>query len=266
MRHPSPSERVNPVSFNKGTEDDVSSESTPRPPIVDYAILLKPRVMALVLFTGFTGMLLAPGNIDVLTATIAVTCIALGAGASGSINMWYDRDIDRMMKRTMHRPLPAGRLKPGSALALGTILSVLSIAIMGIYVNLTSGLLLAGTIAFYVFVYTIWLKRRTPQNIVIGGASGALPPMIGWAAVTNDVGLGSLVLFAIIFMWTPPHFWALALFRDREYSEANVPMLPSVKGGKHTISEMRVYTALLIGISAIFIDPIIPPIYRLSKS
>ena len=221
----------------------------PRPAIVDYAILLKPRVMALVLFTGFTGMLLAPGNIDVLTAAIAVTCIALGAGASGAINMWYDRDIDRMMKRTMHRPLPAGRLKPGSALGLGAILAVLSVSIMANYVNLASGLLLALTIAFYVFIYTIWLKRRTPQNIVIGGASGALPPMIGWAAVTNDISLGSLVLFAIIFMWTPPHFWALSLYITGDYEKAGVPMMPVVSGKTETKRQILIYTVLLVPIT-----------------
>ena len=190
-------------------------------------------------------MLLAPGEIDLLTAFIAVVCIAVGAGASGAVNMWYDRDIDSVMERTMNRPLPAGRLKPPVALWLGTTLSLVSVGVMGVWVNLMSAGLLAVTIAFYVFVYTIWLKRRTPQNIVIGGASGALPPMIGWAAVTNDISIGSLTLFAIIFMWTPPHFWALSLYRSGDYEKAGVPMMPVVSGIEETKRQILIYTLLL---------------------
>jgi len=231
------------------------SEDGPEPvnrnQFVDYALLLKPRVMSLVLFTGFAGMLLAPGSIDIWTATIAVLCIAVGAGASGAINMWYDRDIDSVMERTMNRPLPAGRLKPPAALWLGIVLSVISVAIMAVYVNPVSAILLAVTIAFYVFIYTIWLKRRTPQNIVIGGASGALPPMIGWAAVTNDISIGSLVLFAIIFMWTPPHFWALSLYRSGDYEKAGVPMMPVVSGVAETKRQILIYTLLLVPLTLV---------------
>ena len=218
---------------------------------VDYALLLKPRVMSLVLFTGIAGMLLAPGEIDLLTALIAVVCIAVGAGASGAVNMWYDRDIDSVMERTMNRPLPAGRLKPPVALWLGTTLSLVSVGVMGLWVNLMAAGLLAVTIAFYVFVYTIWLKRRTPQNIVIGGASGALPPMIGWAAVTNDISIGSLTLFAIIFMWTPPHFWALSLYRSGDYEKAGVPMMPVVSGIEETKRQILIYTLLLVPLTLV---------------
>ena len=251
MNQPTVSEHTTESPFDKKSNGGASVVQTSRPPIVDYAILLKPRVMSLVLFTGFTGMLLAPGNIDFLTSTIAVICIALGAGASGAINMWYDRDIDQMMERTMHRPLPAGRLKPWAALTLGTVLSLLSVAVMAIYVNITAGLLLATTIAFYIFVYTIWLKRRTPQNIVIGGASGALPPVIGWAAVTGDVSFGSIVLFAIIFMWTPPHFWALSLYLSGDYEKAGVPMMPVVSGKTETKRQILIYSLLLVPLTIV---------------
>ena len=239
------------------TTDQAPNYSAPRdesaPEIVerrhgralDYALLLKPRVMSLVLFTGFAGMLLAPGHIDPVTGIIAVLAIALGAGASGAINMWYDRDIDGRMARTRNRPIPAGRLDPLPALVLGTVLSVISVGAMAAFVNELAAFLLALTITFYVFVYTIWLKRRTPQNIVIGGASGALPPMIGWAAVTGDIGLGAVVLFAIIFMWTPPHFWALSLYRCADYENAGVPMLPVVAGVEKTKQHILIYTLLL---------------------
>ena len=217
--------------------------------IADYAVLLKPRVMSLVVFTGFVGMALAPGAIDAWTAAIAMLCLALGAGASGAINMWYDRDIDGHMRRTMDRPLPAGRLAPARALALGIVLAVLSVVGMAQGVNPVAALLLAVTIASYVFVYTIWLKRRTPQNIVIGGASGALPPVIGWAAVSGDVGLESALLFAIIFLWTPPHFWALALFHCADYAKAGVPMLPVVSGAAETRRQILLYTCVLVPVS-----------------
>jgi protoheme IX farnesyltransferase len=221
----------------------------PRFSVRDYAILLKPRVMSLVVFTGLVGMLLAPTPIDPLTGFVAVLCIAIGAGAAGAINMWYDRDIDRVMRRTMNRPLPAGRLQPQVALLFGVTLAVGSVAIMAVDVNVTAAALLALTIAYYVFIYTVWLKRRTPQNIVIGGASGALPPVIGWAAATGEIGLGAVVLFAIIFLWTPPHSWALALFRQQDYDRAGVPMLPVVAGEKATRNHILGYTLLLLPVT-----------------
>ncbi|MDF3075409.1 MAG: protoheme farnesyltransferase [Alphaproteobacteria bacterium] len=215
----------------------------------DYVALLKPRVMSLVVFTGFVGMALAPGHIHPLLAAVAVLCIALAAGASGAINMWYDRDIDAVMERTRTRPLPMGRIDPDDALAFGILLSVFSTALMGLAVNWVAAALLALTIGFYVFVYTMWLKRRTPQNIVIGGAAGAFPPMIGWAAVTGDVSWTSIALFLLIFMWTPPHFWALALYRRGDYARAGVPMLPVVAGERATKIQMLVYAVLLLPVS-----------------
>jgi protoheme IX farnesyltransferase len=215
----------------------------------DYVEILKPRVMALVVFTGFVGLMVAPGHLNPVLATVAVLCIAVGAGAAGALNMWYDRDIDAVMRRTAGRPLPAGRMMPGEALAFGTVLAVGSVVVMALAVNLVAGLLLAGTIAFYVFVYTIWLKRRTPQNIVIGGAAGALPPVVGWAAVTGDIGWGAMALFAIIFLWTPPHFWALALYRTGDYAKAGVPMLPVVAGPAATRRQMLLYTLALWPVS-----------------
>ena len=215
----------------------------------DYLALFKPRVMSLVVFTGFAGLYLAPGTLHPVLAITAVLCIAIGAGASGAINLWYDRDIDARMARTRDRPLPAGRVEPGAALGLGVGLAVGSVVVMGLAVNHAAAALLALTICFYVFVYTMWLKRRTPQNIVIGGAAGAFPPIIGWAAVTGDVGLGALALFAIIFMWTPPHFWALALYRADEYADAGVPMLPVVAGAAATKRQMLIYTVALLPIT-----------------
>jgi protoheme IX farnesyltransferase len=215
------------------------------PGVKDYVALLKPRVMSLVVFTGFVGLYLAPGHLNPIIAAVAVLCIAVGAGASGAINMWYDRDIDAVMRRTQGRPLPAGRMEPGEALGFGVTLAVASVVLMGLAVNLAAAALLALTIAFYVFVYTAWLKRRTPQNIVIGGAAGAFPPMIGWSAVTGDLGLPSLVLFALIFFWTPPHFWALSLYRTGDYAKAGVPMLPVVAGARETKKQMMVYTVVL---------------------
>jgi protoheme IX farnesyltransferase len=211
----------------------------------DYLQILKPRVMSLVVFTGFVGLVLAPGHLHPVLAAVAVLCIAVGAGASGAINMWYDRDIDAVMRRTAMRPLPAGRMMPGEALGFGVVLGVGSVVVMGLAVNWAAAALLALTIAFYVFVYTIWLKRRTPQNIVIGGAAGALPPLIGWAAVTGDIGWGAVALFAIIFFWTPPHFWALSLYRAGEYAAAGVPMLPVVAGPRETRRQMLLYTLML---------------------
>jgi protoheme IX farnesyltransferase len=217
--------------------------------VADYWALLKPRVMSLVVFTGLVGLWLAPGHLHPVLAAVAILCIAVGAGASGAINMWYDRDIDSMMARTQHRPLPAGRMAPAEALAFGIVLAAGSVIVMGLAVNPLAGLLLAGTIGFYVFVYTIWLKRRTPHNIVIGGAAGAFPPMIGWAAVTGDIGLPSLLLVALIFFWTPPHFWALALFRSDDYARAGVPMLPVVAGARATKRQILVYALILWPVS-----------------
>ena len=216
---------------------------------LDYVALLKPRVMSLVVFTGLVGLLLAPGEIHPVIAAVAIFCIAVGAGASGAINMWYDADIDARMARTAGRPIPRGAVQPGEALGFGATLAVGSVLMMGLFVDLMAAALLALTIGFYVFVYTMWLKRRTPQNIVIGGAAGAFPPMIGWAAVTGDVTAGGLALFALIFMWTPPHFWALALYRCQDYAEVGVPMLPVVAGKAETRRQMLIYTLLLAPVS-----------------
>jgi len=215
----------------------------------DYMALLKPRVMSLVVFTGFAGLVVAPGSLHPLLAVVAVLCIALSAGAAGAINMWYERDIDALMERTRKRPIPAGRIAPNKALAFGVTLNLLPILLMGLAVNWVAAGLLAFASGFYIFVYTIWLKRRTPQNIVIGGAAGALPPMIGWAAVTGSVSLESVVLFLIIFMWTPPHFWALALYREGDYAKAGVPMLPVVAGPAETRRQILIYTLLLVPLS-----------------
>jgi protoheme IX farnesyltransferase len=213
--------------------------------VADYIEILKPRVMSLVVFTGFAGLVLAPGHIHPVLAAAAVLCIAVGAGAAGAINMWYDRDIDAVMRRTARRPLPAGRMAPGEALGFGIALGTGAVLTMGLAVNAVAAALLALTIAFYILVYTVWLKRRTPHNIVVGGAAGAFPPIIGWAAVTGDVGWGALALFAIVFFWTPPHFWALSLYRAGEYSAAGVPMLPVVAGARETKRQILFYTLVL---------------------
>src|SRR5581483_11113643 len=202
------------------------------PSVGDYAALLKPRVMSLVVFTGFVGLYLAPGRLHPVLAAVAVLCIALGAGAAGAINMWYDRDIDAVMRRTARRPIPAGRLQPGEALGFGIVLAIGSVVVMFLAANAVAALVLAASIAFYVLVYTMWLKRRTPQNIVIGGAAGAFPPLIGWAAVTGSVAPLPLLMFAIVFFWTPPHFWALSLWAHGDYARAGVPMLPVVAGAR----------------------------------
>jgi len=207
---------------------------------------MKPRVMSLVVFTALVGLVIAPAHIHPVIAFTALLCIAVGAGAAGALNMWYDADIDARMARTKARPVPAGRVAPGEALAFGLTLASFAVVTLGLLVNVVAGALLAATIAFYVLVYTMWLKRRTPQNIVIGGAAGAIPPMIGWAAATGSVGIESLVLFLIVFMWTPPHFWALALFRARDYARAGVPMLPVVAGPHETRKQIVVYSALLV--------------------
>jgi protoheme IX farnesyltransferase len=215
------------------------------PAVGDYIALLKPRVMSLVVFTGWVGLYLAPGHLHPVLAGVAVLCIAVAAGAAGAINMYCDRDIDALMRRTENRPLPAGRMAPGNALGFGCVLAVASVAVMGLALNWAAAALLALTIGFYVFVYTLWLKRRTPQNIVIGGAAGAFPPLVGWAAVTGDVGGPALAMFALIFFWTPPHFWALALYRAGDYARAGVPMLPVVAGPDETKRQMLIYTLVL---------------------
>ena len=219
--------------------------------VKDWIALLKPRVMSLVGFSGLIGLLVAPGHLNPVLAFTAVLCIAIAAGACGAINMWYDRDIDAVMRRTRLRPIPAGRIEPGAALGYGITLAVGSVIVMGLAVNHMAAGLLALSIGFYVFVYTMWLKRRTPQNIVIGGAAGAFPPVIGWAAVTGSVDLIPLLLFAIIFIWTPPHFWSLALFSNDDYRRAKVPMLPVVAGGKATRRQIVLYTLVLVPLSLV---------------
>ncbi len=241
-----------PDDDNTKTTESESADVEIRAPklrVAEYALLLKPRVMSLVVFTAWTGMMMAPGSIDPLTGAIAIICIAVAAGASGAINMWYDRDIDLIMTRTQQRPLPAGHLEPLEALGFGVFLSVASVAVMGIFVNVAAAGWLMTTIVYYVFIYTIWLKRRTPQNIVIGGAAGAFPPMIGWIAVSGGVEPNSIILFLIIFMWTPPHFWALSLFRSGDYEAAGVPMMPVVVGHRKTAIQMLIYTLVLIPVT-----------------
>ena len=213
--------------------------------VADYVEILKPRVMSLVVFTGFVGLVVSPGHLHPVLAAVAVLCIAVGAGAAGAINMWYDRDIDALMRRTAGRPLPSGRMMPGEALGFGVVLGVGAVLVIGLAVNWVAAELLALTVGFYVLVYTIWLKRRTPQNIVIGGAAGAFPPMIGWAAATGKIGWGAIALFAIIFFWTPPHFWALSLYRTGDYAAAGVPMLPVVSGPSETRRQILLYTLML---------------------
>ncbi|MDG1995085.1 MAG: heme o synthase [Emcibacteraceae bacterium] len=215
----------------------------------DYFSLLKPRVMSLVIFTAFIGLLVAPGSIHPVIGFTAILCIAVAAGASGCLNMWYEADLDAKMVRTAGRPIPAGKIDAQSALHFGVALSVASVLVMGLLVNVIAAVLLTVTILFYVVVYTMWLKRRTAQNIVIGGASGAFPPMVAWAAVTGDVSFESVVLFAIIFMWTPPHFWALSLFACKDYESAGIPMLPVVSGEKVTKNQIMLYTLAMVPVT-----------------
>ncbi len=212
----------------------------------DFFALLKPRVMSLVIFTGLAGLILAPGSVDPLTAFTALLCIAVGAGASGALNMAYDSDIDGLMTRTVGRPIPQGKIAREDALGFGWTLAIGSVATMGLFVNFLAAGLLAFTILFYVGVYTLWLKRRTPQNIVIGGLSGAMPPAIGWAAVTGHLAIAPLVLVAIIFLWTPPHFWALSLYRSADYARAGVPMMPVVRGKTSTRRQILAYALVLV--------------------
>ncbi len=217
--------------------------------VEDYFALLKPRVMSLVVFTALVGLLLAPNGINPVIGFVAILCIAVGAGAAGSLNMWYDAAIDAVMSRTANRPIPAGRVPRDHALTLGLWLSVFSVALLGLATNWLAAGLLAFTIFFYAVIYTMWLKRATPQNIVIGGAAGAFPPMIGWAAVTGTISLEGSVLFLIIFLWTPPHFWALALYKQGDYAAAGIPMMPNVKGETHTKWEILVYTIVLVAVT-----------------
>src|SRR6478609_3394148 len=212
----------------------------------DYLVLMKPRVMSLVVFTALTGLAVAPGAMHPITAFTALLCIAVGAGAAGALNMWYDADIDARMLRTARRPVPMGRVQPGEALAFGLTLAGFSVVVLGLLVNVLAAALLAFTIFFYVVIYTMWLKRSTPQNIVIGGAAGAFPPMIGWAAVTGSLSFEPILLFLIIFFWTPPHFWALALYRTEDYARARIPMLPVVSGDASTRRQIMLYTLILV--------------------
>jgi protoheme IX farnesyltransferase len=217
----------------------------------DFFALMKPRVMSLVVFTALVGLVVAPGHLHPVIGFAALLCIAVGAGAAGALNMWYDAEIDALMTRTARRPIPRGRIEPGEALAFGLTLSIGAVAVLGILVNWLAAALLAFTIFFYVVVYTMWLKRATPQNIVIGGASGAFPPMIGWASATGGLSLEPVLLFLIIFFWTPPHFWALSLYRAGDYERAGVPMLPVVAGDRETRRQILLYTVILapLGVS-----------------
>lgn len=234
--------------------------------VEDYIALLKPRVMSLVVFSGFAGMYLAPGSIHPFLGFIAIFCIALAAGSAGAINMWYDRDIDAVMSRTRLRPIPKGHIVPDEALAFGLTLALFSVMLMGLALNWLAAAWLAFTIFFYVVIYTIWLKRRTPQNIVIGGAAGAFPPLVGWLAVTGEMNIFPWILVLLIFLWTPPHFWALALFKSGDYAKAGVPMLPVVRGEAATKRQMLLYSFALLptslipvfwGIGAIYWIPVL---------
>ena len=216
----------------------------------DYIALMKPRVMSLVVFTALVGLMVTPGHLHPVLGFAALLCITIGAGAAGALNMWYDADVDAVMRRTSRRPIPAGRVLPREALAFGVTLAIGSIAVLGLVANWLAASLLAFTIFFYVVVYTMWLKRATPQNIVIGGAAGAFPPMIGWAAATGTIGLESVLLFLIIFFWTPPHFWALSLWRAEEYARAGIPMLPVVAGHAETRRQILLYSIVLAPVGA----------------
>ncbi|HRO14883.1 MAG TPA: heme o synthase [Paracoccus sp. (in: a-proteobacteria)] len=228
----------------------------------DYVALLKPRVMSLVVFTAFVGLWIAPVEMNPFVAFCAVLFIALGGGASGALNMWYDADIDAVMRRTRNRPVPAGRVTPDEALGVGLFLSGLAVVMLGLAANWFAAAFLAFTIFFYAVVYTIWLKRSTPQNIVIGGAAGAFPPMIGWACATGGIGIESLLMFALIFFWTPPHFWALALFMKDDYSNAGVPMLTVTHGRTVTRRYIFAYTLVLAPFAlALGLTPVGGPVY-----
>ncbi len=232
---------MNSASLTKEDTRDIAQQSR----VSDYLELLKPRVMSLVVFSAIAGVVLAPGDLHPYLAFLSILMIAIGAGASGALNMWYDRDIDAIMSRTKKRPISMGRVLPDDALFFGVLLTVLSVSFLGLATNWVAGGLLLFASFFYVGIYTMFLKRRTPQNIVIGGAAGAFPPMIGWAAVTGEVTLQSIILFAIIFMWTPPHFWALALYKCKDYERVGIPMMPNVVGEKSTKIQMLLYSLSL---------------------
>jgi protoheme IX farnesyltransferase len=217
----------------------------------DWLKLMKPRVVSLVVFTGAIGLAIAPGHLNPVLACAAVLCIAVAAGAAGCLNMWWERDIDALMRRTMRRPIPMGRIEPADALAFGVALSVGAVLVMALATNICAASVLAISIAFYVFIYTIWLKRRTPQNIVIGGAAGAFPPVIGWAAVTGSIDVMPILMFLLVFFWTPPHFWSLSLYACKDYDHAGVPMLPVVAGAKVTRRQIFGYTLLMSGVAVL---------------
>lgn len=231
------------------TVSSLSYEEEHPASLKDLFSLLKPGVMTLVVFTGAVGMWLAPGHTHPFIQLLTVMMIALGSGAGGMINMWYDRDIDAIMSRTSKRPIPAGQVNADDVLVIGIMLAVASVTLLGLATNWVAGGLLAFAICFYALVYTVWLKRTTPHNIVLGGAAGAFPPVIGWAAATGGVSLEPWLLFAVIFLWTPPHFWALALYRNDDYRKANVPMMPVVRGLKHTKIQMEIYCWLLLAVT-----------------
>ena len=231
------------------TADTNIIESKPIPRVMDYIELMKPRIMMLVVFTAAAGLVAAPGDINWFTAIVALFAVAVGSGAAGAINMWYDFDIDAVMTRTVTRPLPSGRVRRDDALALGTLMSFLSVTLMALTTNWVAAVMLAMSIFYYGVIYTMWLKRSTHQNIVIGGAAGAFPPVIGWAAVTGTMPVEAWALFLITFMWTPPHFWALSLVANKDYEKAGVPMLPVVKGASNTRLQILIYTILLLPVT-----------------
>jgi heme o synthase len=247
------------VSIEKGSIYDSS--------VKDYLDLLKPRVMSLVVFTTFVGLLLAPGKIHPFIGFLSIVFTSIGAGAAGCLNMWYDRDIDAVMKRTKKRPIPSGAVNESDALALGVILSTFSVMGMFVFVNSMSAIILLISIAFYYFVYTVWLKRTTVQNIVIGGAAGAFPPMIGWATVTGNITIESISLFMIIFLWTPPHFWALALYKAEDYKNANIPMMPVVMGNTYTKYNIFYYSiAMVLSVVAPYLLGFVGSFYLVTSS
>lgn len=234
---------MNTISYVSAT----SGDST----IGDYIALTKPRVMSLVVFSAIAGMMMSPGTIHPLIAFVAILCVSIGSGAAAAINMWYDHDIDAIMTRTQKRPTVTGKISPDDALSFGIVLAFFSVILMAVCVSYIAAFLLTCSILFYVFVYTMWLKRSSVQNIVIGGAAGAFPPMIGWAAVSGSVSLESIILFLIIFFWTPPHFWALALYKSDDYRKCNIPMMPVVKGDHYTKKQILFYTCLTVIFSII---------------
>jgi heme o synthase len=234
------------VEENRRTTAFAVSEAS----VGDYIALMKPRVMSLVVFTALVGLMVAPEQLHPVLGFAALLCIAVGAGAAGALNMWFDADVDALMSRTRSRPIPAGRVLPREALGFGMTLAVGSVAVLGLVANWLAAGLLAFTIFFYVAIYTAWLKRSTPQNIVIGGAAGAFPPMIGWAAATGGIGIESVLMFLIIFFWTPPHFWALSLWRSQDYARAGIPMLPVVAGAVETRRQILIYSLVLAPIGA----------------